>query len=323
VSAPLLVVGCGSIGRRHLRNLSVLTEDALLAYDPEPVRRELAARESSAESVESLDAGLASGPRAVLICSPTAFHGEQAMQAAACADLFIEKPVAASRSEAEAVRAAVARHGRRCLVACNLRFHPGVVALKKALDEGAVGRPLSLRVEFGQYLPDWHPWEDYRNGYSARADLGGGVVRDEVHELDLVRWLAGELADVRALKGRVGDLEIDTEDIGLLIGRTERGAWCEIHVDYLQRVPGRCCRVIGTEGTLLWDVPSGLTTLQRPGRQTETLADFRGWDTNEMYALEMVHLLACLDGRAEPLQDLDQAIRLMAVVERFEPLGAA
>jgi len=312
------VVGCGSIGRRHLRNLAVLGSHRLLAYDPDPSRRSQAAGESGAVPVARFEEGVAEQPAAVLICSPTAFHAEQAIQAAEATDSFIEKPIAASLSEAERVRDAVERHKRKCLVACNLRFHPGIRALKDALDRGDAGRALAIRVEFGQYLPDWHPREDYRQGYSARTSLGGGVVRDEVHELDLVRWLVGDFEQVRALKGRAGELEIETEDVGLLIGRTNSGTWCEVHVDYLQRVPERGCKVIGSEGTLQWDDRGKRTTLSLPGRDQLVLSEFSGWDSNEMYVDEVRHFLKVLDGDAEPEQTAEDACLLMQTVERFE-----
>jgi predicted dehydrogenase len=318
-----LVVGCGSIGKRHLRNLRALGEADLLAYDAVPERRAEAARSVEAREVESLEKGLAGGTDACLICSPSALHADQAVAALAYCHLFIEKPLANTSAEAARVAEAVAVSGRVCLVACNLRFHPGVVCLKRELDAGAVGRLLSVRAEFGQYLPDWHPWEDYRRGYSARRDLGGGIVLDAIHELDLVRWLAGDFATVRAVRGRAGDLEIDTDDIGLLIGRTNRGVWCEVHLDYLQRSYTRTCKVIGTEGTLLWDAREGTTTLLGPQGPPVTLCDFRNLDANAMYLDEMRHFLRCLRGEEPPAQDARAGAEVVRVAEQFRWLESA
>jgi predicted dehydrogenase len=318
-----LVVGCGSIGRRHLRNLRALGEADLLAYDPAPERRAEAARSVEAREVDSLEKGLAAGIDACLICSPSALHAAQAVAALPFCHLFIEKPLANTSAEAARVAEAVAATSRVCLVACNLRFHPGVVCLKRELDAGVVGRLLSVRAEFGQYLPDWHPWEDYRRGYSARRDLGGGIVLDAIHELDLVRWLAGDFATVRAVRGRAGDLEIDTEDIGLLIGRTNGGVWCEVHLDYLQRSFTRTCKVIGTEGTLVWDAREGTTTLLGPKGPPATLCDFRNLDANAMYLDEMRHFLGCLRGEGPPAQDARAGAEVVRVAEQFRWLENA
>jgi predicted dehydrogenase len=320
VKRRFLVVGCGSIGRRHLRNLRVLEAGALLAFDPQAERRAEAARESGAAAVEGLEQALDLGLDACLICSPSALHAAQAVAAAACCHLFIEKPIGVTYADALRVRRAAEEHGRVCLVGCNLRFHPGVAALKRGLEGGAIGRPLAIRAEVGQYLPDWHPWEDYRRGYSARRDLGGGVLLDAIHEIDLVRWLCGEFEEVEGLCGRAGDLEIETEDLGLLIGRTRDGVWCEVHLDYLQRCPARHCKIIGTDGTMTWDVTAGQTTLLRPGVPPAVLCDFRGLDPNAMYLDEMRHFLRCLAGQEPPAQDADAAAEAVRVVERFRRL---
>lgn len=318
MSRRFLVAGCGSIGRRHLRNLRALGAGPFLAFDPSPERRAEAERESGAETSGSLEALLETGIDAGLICSPSALHAEQALALAGRCHLFIEKPIATTYADALRVRDAVAGAPYACLVACNLRFHPGLAALKEALDGGAIGRPLSIRGEFGQYLPDWHPWEDYRRGYSARRELGGGAVLDLIHEIDLVRWLCGEYSEVQAICGRVGDLEIDTEDIGLLIGRTDRGVFCEIHLDYLQRSYTRSCKVIGTGGTLLWDAPSGRTTLLRPKEEPEVLCDFRDVDPNQMYLAEMRHFLRCIDGEETPVQDAPAGAEAVRIVKQFQ-----
>jgi predicted dehydrogenase len=315
-----LVLGCGSIGRRHLRNLRALGVETLLAWDPAAERLAEAVRESGAHAVATPESGLAEGVSACWVCSPSASHARQAIALAGSCHLFIEKPVATTYADALAVSAAVESHGRICLVACNLRFHPGFVALKRSLDLGAIGRPLAIRTEFGQYLPDWHPWEDYRRGYSARRDLGGGIVLDDIHDLDLVRWLCGDFQEIAARRGRIGDLdlEVEVEDVASLIGRTSRDVWCELHMDYLQRVYSRSCKIVGTEGTLAWDHAVGQTVCLRPGVPAEVVCDFRDLDPNTMYLDQTRHFLDCLKGGATPAQDARAAAELVRVVEQFQ-----
>lgn len=320
MTGRFLVAGCGSIGRRHLRNLKALEAGALLAFDPSPERRRQAAEESGAQPVEDFAGTLQSGVDACLICSPSSLHGVQALAAAEYTSLFIEKPVTTTYAEALKVRDAIERNNRICLIACNLRFHPGVIALKKELDAGIIGKPLSVRAEFGQYLPDWHPWEDYRKGYSARRDLGGGILLDAIHEIDLVRWLCGEYETITGFCGSTGTLEIETEDIGILTGRTSKGVWCEIHLDYLQRSYSRNCKVIGSEGALVWDAVAKTTALLRPGSAPSIICDFSNADPNEMYLAEMRHFLRCLDGLETPAQDARAAAEAVGVVERFRSL---
>lgn len=308
-----LVIGCGSIGRRHLRNLRALNAGVLLAWDPDEARRDRACEEAEAAPVPSMEAGLEAEPDASFICSPTSLHAAQVKAAAPHSHLFVEKPLAANPQDAEAAAEAVRAHQRICLVACNLRFHPGVVALKDALEEGQIGRPLFVHAEFGYHLPDWRPGQDYRTTYSALRDLGGGVLLDAIHELDLVRWLAGELTLCQGFRASTQTLEVDTEEIACLHGRSSRGVFFQIHLDYLQRTYSRTCKVVGTEGTLVWDLPQGQTMLLRPGRQPEVVRDFRGADLNQMYLDELRHFLECLDGNARPSQNADDAAALVKI----------
>ncbi|MGC8669235.1 MAG: Gfo/Idh/MocA family protein [Chthonomonadales bacterium] len=310
-----LVIGCGSIGRRHMRNLRALRAGVLFAWDPDPTQLGSACEEVSAQAVPSLQAGLEAEPDACFICSPTALHSAQVQMAASYSHLFVEKPLAADAASARDAAAAVRVHHRICLVACNLRFHPGVVALREALEEGQVGHPLIVQAEFGSYLPDWRPWQDYRSSYSARRELGGGILLDAIHELDLVRWLAGELTLVQGFRATTKTLQIDTEEIACLHGRSSSGVCFQIHLDYLQRIYTRRCKVIGTEGTLLWDLSQGQTLLQRPGHDGTVLSDFRGMDLNQMYVHELRHFLDCLDGRCRPAQDADNAAALVEIAE--------
>ena len=143
------------------------------------------------------------------------------------------------------------------LVGCNLRFHPGLVAVKRLLEQGVAGRIVAIRAEVGQYLPDWHPGEDYRQGYSARLDLGGGIILDAVHEIDYVRWLLGPVRSVACFAGKLSHLEVETEDTAALLFRFSNGTIGEVHLDYVQRAYSRTCHIIGDEGTIRWDYSTG------------------------------------------------------------------
>ena len=310
-----LVIGCGSIGRRHIRNLQRLGAFRILAWDPDPVQVSEACKETSVEAVPSLEVGLAANPDACFICSPTSLHAQQVQTLAPRCHLFVEKPLAADGASAAAAAAAVKAHHRICLVACNLRFHPGVAALKEAIGSGHIGKVLLVHAEFGYYLPDWRPWQDYRDAYSARRDLGGGILLDAIHELDLVRWIAGNFRDVQGFRATTGTLGIETEEIACIQGRSAEDVYFQIQLDYLQRTYARRCKVVGTEGTLIWDLPHGQTLLLRPGTDPVVLCDFRQADLNQMYIEELRHFLDCLEGHSAPAQNADDAADLVKLAE--------
>jgi predicted dehydrogenase len=316
----LLVVGCGSIGTRHLKNLKALGAGPLIACDVDAARREAAAAALGVETVATLEEGLRAQPKAALICTPPATHLPLALAAAAAGcHLFIEKPLADRLEGVGELARVVAARELIALVACNMRFHPGVRALKRGLDEGAIGRVLAVHAEYGHWLPGWRPDADYRAVYSAHRDAGGGILLDAIHEIDYLGWFLGPLAEVACLEAKVSDLEIDAEDTVALILRSAAGAVATVHLDYTQRVKRRRCVVVGSEGTLVWEsrgkspetcVLERYTAASgRWERQEETV------DFDAPFRDELTHFLACLAGRERPLQDLAAATRALAVVE--------
>src|SRR5262249_14827724 len=146
------------------------------------------------------------------------------------AHVLVEKPLGnALDGVVELVE--LARRSRRLLgVGYHLRFHPGVARLKALVEAGAIGRVVSAPAECGEYLPDWHPWEDYRAGYAARRTLGGGAVLTFSHELDALCWLLGAPRAVTAIAAHASALEVDVEDVAEVVFAFESGAIGSVHV---------------------------------------------------------------------------------------------
>jgi predicted dehydrogenase len=304
------VLGCGSIGLRHLRNLRALGVGSIRAIDPDPAQLDQA-RAAGAEPAASLeDAGR---PEVVLVCTPPAAHIDGIRAALAVgAHVFVEKPIAA-RLDGVADVIAEAERARRVLwVGYNLRFEPGLVAVKRHLDDGAIGRLLSIRAEFGQYLPDWRPDRDYRTGYNARASEGGGILLDASHEIDHVRWLGGEPVRVQAMVAKLSDLEIDTEDTALLTIALASGALASIALDSVQRAYSRSCRLVGTEGTLVWEF-GGPVRLYSAATRAWTDVSPSEWP--DMYVEEIRAFLQSVARGTAPLVSGADGARVLAVVE--------
>jgi predicted dehydrogenase len=312
-----LIVGLGSIGRRHGRNLRALSVD-VIGFDPDGARRDAFATEVAGSLVcRTLEDGLDAGCDFAVIASPNAFHIEQAL---ACArhdlDLFIEKPLGV---DASGVTELVAEVGERRLVALlgsNWKFHPSLMRLKEIVDRGDIGTILAVQALGGQYLPDWHPWEDYRRMYSSRKDLGGGVLFD-CHDLDYLTWLLGPLASIGCRMVSTGTLDIETTDLACVMLMFTSGAVGTLQLDYLQRPYARRVHLTGSEGTAIWDYADGLvreyqaaTTAWTESRPPE------GYDLNAMYVDEMRHFLRCVDERRPTVTPLAQAIHVLAAFER-------
>jgi predicted dehydrogenase len=310
-----LVVGCGSIGQRHLDNLKRLNAGEILACDPREDRRREASSRFDVETTATLEAGLRRDPNVAVIAAPTSVHLSLARAAAehGC-HLFIEKPLADRLDGLDELFDVVTHRRLVTLVGCNLRFHPGLMTVKRLLEEKAVGRVVSARVEVGHYLPDWHPWEDYRETYSALTRLGGGVILDAIHELDYIRWMLGDVRTVACFAGKQSGLDIETEDTAAILLRFAEGPIGEVHLDYVQREYSRTCQIIGDEGTIRWDYGEGEVRLYSGAtRQRELFRDPPEWEPNVMYVDEMRHFVRCLAGEEKAALDVFEGARVLAV----------
>lgn len=311
-----LIIGGGSIGKRHMKNLLTLQAGEIFAYDPRPDRRAEITQELGIPTVDSLEKGWEQKPTVAFITTPTSLHIPPALEAAkhGC-HLFIEKPLSNQQNEElKELLNIVKKNHLTTLVGCNMRFHPGLRKVKHLLEEKAVGRIVSARVETGQYLPDWHPWEDYRKGYSARRDLGGGVILDAIHEIDYIRWLIGEIELIACLSAHLSHLEINTEDIASILVRFANGTFGEIHLDYVQRIPNRTCQVIGEEGTINWNCQMGEVRWYLSSSQKwEIFKNPSDFEMNQIYLDEIKHFLNCLSKKEHSTLDIFEAARVLHI----------
>lgn len=252
----VLVIGAGSIGSRHARNLSSL--GARVQVTDVDLGRAASVEGAVARSFDLDDLG---SPDAIVIASPTRFHATHLRAALATgARVLVEKPFALPDDDLDDL---VGACDGRVMVGYNLRLHEPLVRLAATLAHGRAGGLLAARLWFGSWLPDWRPNVDYRETYSARRDLGGGVLLDAIHELDEAIWLWGtDLAVVGAVVDRVGPLDIDVEDTVRALLRTRSGAPVDIALDYLSRRYRRGIEVTGTEATIRYDWATSDLTIE-------------------------------------------------------------
>ncbi len=310
-----LIAGYGSIGRRHLRNLLALGErDILLLRSRRSTLPEDEIRDFPV--YEDLAAALSQRPDAVIISNPTALHMAVAIPAArqGC-HILMEKPIGDDLSQVAELQAALDAGGGSLLVGFQLRFHPTLRQAAGLIAQGAIGRPLSARAHWGEYLPAWHPWEDYRQGYAARPDLGGGVLLTLCHPFDYLRMLLGEYEVAFALGGTLGDLGLPVEDLAEVGLRFASGAVGSLHVDYLQQPPSHTLEVIGTGGSLRWNNADASLSLFRAGaadwERFEAPASF---ERNWLFLEELRHFIACARGQSAPLCTLSDGARALQLV---------
>jgi predicted dehydrogenase len=313
----LLIAGLGSIGRRHLRNLVTLGERDITLYRTH--QSTLPDDELADFPVETnLAEALANQPDAVIVANPTALHLDVALPAAqAGCHLLIEKPVAPKMGpDVQNLLMAVNDAKVKTLVGFQFRFHPVLEQLKTILDFGKIGRPLCFRAHWGEFLPDWHPWEDYRQGYAARADLGGGVVNTLCHPLDYLRWLFGEAQSLSAHTDKISDLEIDVEDFAEITLRFENGVVGSVHLDYFQRPPAHWLEITCTNGYLRWDNDSGIARVfYVHENRWDEIQSSSGFERNTLFLAEMEHFLSLIKKGGASRCNLEDGIKTMKLIE--------
>jgi glutamate-1-semialdehyde aminotransferase/spore coat polysaccharide biosynthesis protein SpsF (cytidylyltransferase family)/predicted dehydrogenase len=311
-----LVVGCGSIGRRHARNLKSLGVEQLGFCDTSPEALKQCREELNGEIFSDYGQALQKfKPDIALICTPPVYHVEEALAALqAQAHVFIEKPLSHESSGIQVLIAEARRRDRNVQIGYNMRFHPGLKILKELIDSGKIGRVLWLNAEAGQYLPDWRPWQHYRESYSARHELGGGIILDGSHELDYICWLLGRPTEVLCRAEHLSSLDVDVEDSAWIYLSFPEKRRAELHLDFVQRVYARTCKVVGETGTAIWDFNLQEVrwfSSEQPGWNSIPYI----FEANDMYVAEMRHFLKSLGTGTGPMIDLEQGRDVIRVVE--------
>ncbi|OGH64042.1 MAG: hypothetical protein A2821_03490 [Candidatus Magasanikbacteria bacterium RIFCSPHIGHO2_01_FULL_41_23] len=314
--SKILIVGGGSIGKRHLRNILLLG-----GYEPGIVEiqseRAVALREEFKCSVfTNFPQALTDFfPEIVFVCSPSIYHLDQAKLAVqhGC-HIFIEKPLSHNTQGLKELISLAKEKNIVTMVGSNWKFYPLFKIMKELLDTGAIGRVLSARCQFGQYLPDWHPWEDYRRGYSANRKLGGGVLLDS-HEFDYLTWFLGPVKKIVTFAGKTSNLEIDVEDVSETILAFVSGAIGEIHLDYVQRFYQRNYEFFGETGTITWDVNHKKVLVKRVGDEPQEHLLESDYDFNTMYLEELKHFLLAVQNKLPTITPIEKGGGIVTLIE--------
>ena len=205
-----MICGVGSIGERHLNNLLKLGYDDIILYRKRDMQ--LRTIENSFQVFKTLESALREKPDICFICNPTHLHIPTALK---CADagchLFIEKPLGNSLKDINQLNRILKKKNKKAMVGYMSRFHPCLIKGKEWIEDGRIGKVVFARTQWGEYLPDWHPWEDYRESYAAKKSMGGGPALTLSHEIDTMLWYFGKVKSVIKNSNYNSDLEISCE----------------------------------------------------------------------------------------------------------------
>jgi len=300
----ILIIGFGSIGARHFKNLESLGYTNVYVYDslPEKIK-------DKKLKIENLDKKNLEGLDVAFICNPNHKHVETAIKCAeAGLHLFIEKPLSHNLKGINKLQKIVEKKKLVNMVACNMRFFESLQVIKNFLSEQKLGRVYSINLQFGQYLPFWRPGTDYRQNYAAKKEMGGGIVLDDIHEFDLLFWL-NDFSLVKKsclFKNHASDLEIETEDQSKAIFEFENGVLGSVFSDYLSKSYNRECLIIGEKGNLRWDWNDRKVMFESENG-IEVFFEKDQIDANQMYVEEIKYFLECVEEKTETFSGIKRA----------------
>ncbi|THH39517.1 Gfo/Idh/MocA family protein [Neolewinella litorea] len=297
-----LIIGGGSIGKRHLRNLQSLGFHNIWVLrredDPDFASQYQVTIITSYEDATNIDF------EAVFVCTPTSLHNEGiAFAVRNDAAIFMEKPLIHEQKGLIEAKKLLKHHKGVFFIGFMLRFHPLVRKIKEVLKGGELGSVYSARLAFGSYLPSWHPWEDYKTSYASRSELGGGVINTITHELDLIQYLFSEPQAVYCEASNFGILDITVEEhCEAIFSYIDKVV--SLHLDYLQKDYDRNIVIYCEEGKLVWNWHTNEIIVQKHNTEDRILGIKEGFTVNDLYIDELKAFLSLINDKVA-VHDLD------------------
>ena len=319
----ILIVGFGSIGKRHIQNLLKLNDIEIIVCTKQSKFGNL---KKHCKFYTKLDDAIKEEPNVAIIANNTSDHVKTAIQLSKIGlDLFIEKPLSHNFSGVKTLTKLIHQKKLITMMGCNLRFHQSIIKIKELIDQKQIGKIISVQAESGSYLPDWHPYENYKKSYAARNDLGGGVVLTCIHEIDYLYWLLGNVKSVFSVTGQFGNLNITSEDLSAIIMKFQNGTIGELHLDYLQKSPIRRCKLVGTKGIITWDSDSNIVKFFDVKKNYWiNKSKIKKYNRNLMYEKEISYFIDCVKKREKTINPIEQGIRTMKIalaIKKSSKLG--
>jgi len=313
----ILIIGSGSVGKRHARNLSALGCQISCIDPREDRQKELAAETPVVGAFASTGDALdrqhdLSG---VVIASPTAFHpSDLTLAVEAGLPVLLEKPVAKTAREAQEMQQIAERRNVPVLLGYTWRWWPPLARVRELLHQQAIGRVRHVQFHMSAHLADWHPWEPYQAFFMASAAQGGGALLDESHWIDLMVWLFGMPDRISGRVEKISDLEIETDDNVDVLAIYPDGLRVSLHLDLYGRPHEKFIRFVGETGTLLWSADPNRIAVGKEVGQVWHEEIFQ-CERNEMFMAVVREYLDMMAGKTAPTCTLAEGLQVMELIE--------
>tara|TARA_Y100001958_G_scaffold160074_1_gene165877 strand:- start:21961 stop:22929 length:969 start_codon:yes stop_codon:yes gene_type:complete len=301
-----LIIGLGSIGRRHLSNLDALGVNSISIFRNKN-KLDSKISHNGYEIFTNINEAMRKKYDLIIISNPTSLHDKYTKIAldAKC-NVYIEKPISNKLDKINNFIEMQKKYKLCVQVGCQLRFHPHLEKIRKWIKSNKIGKIYSVVSDVGENLPDWHPWEDYTQSYASRKDLGGGVILTMIHEIDYLFWLFGPLKLQKAIGGKRSNLKIDVEDTAMLSLTGKKNVPIHLRMDYYRQTPSRTLNIIGEKGEIFWDYYKKKLSFSGVNNNNQNLKLDKNWDRNDLFISIMKDFLNGIKLKKEirsPLSD--------------------
>ena len=312
-----LIIGAGSIGQRHIKNLKKIGVDNIVALRSKKGHFKKLPEALKVVEVDNWEEAIASSPDVAIISNPSSLHIETARKIVDhVKGVFIEKPLSDSTNECQQLIDILNEKKVVSFIGHNMMFHPIVENIIKFYNENDIGEVVNIQCQVGQWLPDWHPYENYKNAYYARKDLGGGVALTLIHEIHLALELAGLPVSVVGEVSKYNKLDLEVDVCSDLMIKHKTGAVSQIHLDYIQQPSHRSGLITFEMGWLSYDFTRIELIGQKKSDDAHVIWSDKNYDYNKAYIDQMIEFVCFVEeGRLKHKYDAESSVESLKVVE--------
>jgi len=287
-----LIIGAGSIGQRHISNLSkIISKNSIYLYDVNTNQKNSISKKFKILPLNKL---IFSDFDCIFICTPPSTHTKLAIDGLkqGC-NVFIEKPLSANNKEILSLKNLAKKKNLSVFIGYNFRFNSNINYIKKIVEKKQLGKILSVSAYYGQYLPDWRPSQNYQKNYSALKKLGGGIIHDSSHEIDYLVWLLGNPKEIQSNYVKTTILKTDVEALANILLKLKNNILGTIHLDFVRREYKRSLEILCEKGIIYWSLKDGKIEIFNI-KNNKWKVVHKSKSVNEMYLNEMKHVVECI-----------------------------
>jgi predicted dehydrogenase len=310
-SKRIVVIGAGSIGRRYVDNLVRLGYKQI--YVLRQTRKVITNLNQAVNIVTNWEDIIKLKPFAAFICNPTSMHIDSAIRLAkAGVHILVEKPLSHSLERITELKEILIFQKVYLHVGYMMRHHPAFIDLNSLSQDQAFGKLISIQSKWGEYLPDWHPWEDYRTSYAAKKELGGGVSLTLSHEIDLINWLVRSRVEKWfVLKNYSSNLEVDVESGAEIILKFKNGITANIHLNFYEKCKERFIKLVYENVTVLIDFVENSMTIKNVGKKI----NYSEYDRNDLFISQINFFMMKIKTfkKKDVLENINESLKIIKI----------